>query len=260
MLAAHLAGIATVLASNSSTPIWHRLLVVASVIVLTAIVAQIVDRALPRRGFGDAATITRYRALRRSIRAGIIFVGALSALLVIPQVRAVAGGLLASSAIVGVVVGFAARGTIANVIAGVMIAFTQPLRLGDVIEVDGHCGVVEEIDLIYTFIRLDDDSRLVIPNEKLASDSIRNSSIRRSETVAEISVQVPLGLDLERIVRDLEELLADESGLEVFVSDLADRVTLRIRVMEPDALAAEAKRRELMLEVHTHLRKGGVLE
>jgi small-conductance mechanosensitive channel len=238
-------------------PIWHRLLIVLVVIVLTVLISQLVDRALARHKL-DPAAITRYRVLRRSIRSGIVFIGMLSALLVIPQVRAVAGGILASSAIAGVVLGFAARSTIANVISGVMIAFTQPLRLGDVIEVDGDQGVVEEIDLIYTFIRLNDGSRLVIPNEKLASDTIRNSTIRRSETVAEISVQVPLVLDLEQVVRDLRELLADESDLEVFVSDLGEKATLEIRSSMPNALGAETKARELRSTVHAHLRERGV--
>ena len=109
----------------------------------------------------------------------------------IPQVRAVAGGLLASSAVLGLVIGFAAQRTLGNFVAGLLIAFTQPLRLGDRVEVGGDEGVVEEIGLTYTFIRTDDNDRLVIPNEKLASDTIRNSTIRSAAKFAEVTVQVP---------------------------------------------------------------------
>ena len=84
--------------------------------------------------------VTRYRVLRRSIVGVIIFIGVLSALLVIPEVRAVAGGILASSAVIGIVVGFAAQRTIGNFVAGLLIAFTQPLRLGDSVEIDGTDG------------------------------------------------------------------------------------------------------------------------
>ena len=100
----------------------------------------------------------------------------------IPQVRAVAGGILASVAVIGLVVGFAAQKTLGNFIAGLLIAFSQPVRIGDQVEVDGTAGVVEEIGLTYTFIRTRDDVRLVIPNEKLASDTIRTprSSVARS--------------------------------------------------------------------------------
>src|SRR6058998_3521152 len=117
----------------------------------------------------------------------------LSALLVIPQVRAVASGILASSAVVGIIVGFASQRTLGNFVAGLMIALSQPLRLGDKVRVENTWGVVEEIGLSYTFIRTPSGSRLVIPNEKLASDSIVNASIRNRSQHAEITVQVPLG-------------------------------------------------------------------
>src|SRR6266508_4816461 len=107
----------------------------------------------------------------------LLAVGILFAALAVPQVRTIAGGLLASSAVVGLVVGLAAQRPLANFVAGVVIAFTQPLRLGDRVTVDGVDGVVEEIGLTYTFIRTVDNTRLVIPNEKLASDTIRNSTI-----------------------------------------------------------------------------------
>ena len=235
---------------------WDRLAVLGAVIVLTFIVSELVDRSLARRKL-DPGAITRYRILRRSVRAGIVFVGLLSALLVIPQVRAVAGGILASSAIIGIVFGFAARSTIANVIAGLMIATTQPLRIGDVIETGGERGVVEEITLNYTFIRLSDGARLVIPNEKLASDTIKNSSIRRHETFAEISVQVPIELELEKVVAALKETLADERELEIYVSELAEKATICVRAIASDAASAEALENELRLRVHARLRSDG---
>ena len=98
-------------------------------------------------------------------------------LLVIPEVRAVAGGLLASSALIGIVLGLAARSTIANFVSGVLIAFTQPLRLGDEIELADAAGTVEEVALTYTTIRAPGGARYFVPNEKLASDTIRNLTI-----------------------------------------------------------------------------------
>jgi len=237
---------------------WHRLAVVGVVVALALLISEIVDRGMSRRTLEPGA-ITRYRVLRRSVRSGIVFIGLLSALLVIPQVRAVAGGILASSAIVGIVAGFAARSTFANVIAGLMIAVTQPLRLGDLIETGGQEGVVEEINLIYTFVRLEDGSRLVIPNEKLASDTIRNASIRGNEAIAQVSVQIPLGSDLARVASGLEEMLAEEPGLEVYVSELSDMATLQVRTTAPDAGLAEKAERALRLRVHERLHEQGIL-
>jgi len=109
---------------------WHRLVIVAGVLVITAIVARLIDRRISRRDLPPEAA-TRYRVLRRSITTAVVTVGLLSALLVIPQVRAVAGGLLASSAVLGIVIGFASQRTIGNFVAGLLIAFTKPIRLGD---------------------------------------------------------------------------------------------------------------------------------
>ena len=91
---------------------------------LAAVARQAVDARISRRNL-DAAAATRYRVLRRSIFSAIVFVGVLSALLVIPQVRSIAGGILASSApCSALVLGFAAQRTIGNFIAGLLIAFT----------------------------------------------------------------------------------------------------------------------------------------
>jgi small conductance mechanosensitive channel len=235
-------------------PLWHRLVIVGVVMVITVAIARLIDRRIARRELAPEA-ITRYRVVRRSITTTIIFVGLLSALLVIPQVRAVAGGLLASSAVLGIVVGFASQRTLGNFVAGLLIAFTQPVRLGDAVVMEGTPGVVEEIGLIYTFVRTENGDRLVIPNEKLASDTIRNSTIRSREKVAEISVQVPLGRDVGAVVDRLRSLLEDT---DVFVSDLAGNATIVVRARADDEPAAERLERELRLQAHEVLRAEGV--
>src|SRR5438105_12032736 len=120
-------------------PFWHRLVVVTAVLLLTAVVARLIDRRIARRDLAPG-TATRYRVLRRSITTAVAMVGLLSALLVIPQVRAVAGGLLASSAVLGIVIGFASQRTIGNFVAGLLSAFTQPIRLGDRVELEDTAG------------------------------------------------------------------------------------------------------------------------
>ena len=127
-------------------PSWERAAIAAAAIVATLVLAKLVDLRLSRRQLAPEAA-TRYRVLRRSIVAGIVVFGVLSALLVVPQVRAIAGGILASGAVVAIVVGFAAQQTLSNFISGLLIAFSQPLRLGDRVTFGGEEGVVEEIGL-----------------------------------------------------------------------------------------------------------------
>jgi small-conductance mechanosensitive channel len=234
-------------------PWWHRLVVFGIVLCLTAAVARFIDRRIARRDL-PSGVITRYRVLRRSVTTAILVVGILSALLVIPQVRAVAGGLLASSAVLGIIVGFASQRTLGNVVAGLLIAFTQPLRLGDVVTVEDNEGVVEEIGLIYTFVRLANGDRLVIPNEKLASDTIRNSTIRSREKVAEVTVQVPLSTDLGAIV----DRLRGATDADVFVRELAGEATVVLRAPAATEDDAERLERDLRLRAHERLRAEGV--
>src|SRR6266496_1711580 len=144
--------------------LWHRLVIAGAAVLLAGALAKLADKALGRRELAPEAA-TRYRTVRRVVTTTIVFVGVLSALLVIPKVRAIAGGILASSAVLVHVIGFAAQRTIGNVVAGILIVFSQLLRLGDSVMVDDVVGTVEEIGLTYTFIRVADDTRLVIPNE-----------------------------------------------------------------------------------------------
>jgi small-conductance mechanosensitive channel len=236
--------------------LWHRLLVIAVVLGLTIVAARVIDRRIMGSNRSPEA-MTRYRVLRRTVTAGIVTIGVLSALLIIPQVRAVAGGLLASSAILGLIIGFASQRTLGNFVAGLMIAMTQPLRLGDWVEVGGVAGAVEEIGLMYTFIRTEDNARLVIPNEKLASDTITNSTIRSAAKYAEVTVQVPPSADLRQLVEDLRAEVPGERD-EVFVSSLDGSPTLTIRAWTENEAAAEQLEHELRLRAHGRLRERGI--
>jgi small conductance mechanosensitive channel len=238
-------------------PFLDRILVLAGVLAVTALIAQVIDHRMAKRQLAPEAA-TRYRVLRRTITSIIFAIGILSALLVIPQVRAVAGGILASSAILGLVVGFAARSTLANGIAGVLIAFSQPVRLGDRVEVDGVKGTVEEIGLSYTFIRTVENARLVIPNEKLASDTIRNLTIVSREQLAEVAVQVPLDKDLGAAVEALRSETAPDK-VDVLVTGLEGAATVTLRAWVPDETAVERLESELRLRAHARLHAEGLL-
>jgi small-conductance mechanosensitive channel len=173
---------------------------------------------------------------------------------VIPQVRAIAGGILASSAVLGIVIGLAAQRTLGNFVAGLSIALTQPVRLGDEIEVSGTDGVVEEIGLTYTWVRTRDDDMLVIPNEKLASETIRNRTIRSPGTVAEVRVELPLETDIRSVVDALER-----DGLEVYVAGLGANATVAVRRRVTDGRTVGREESDLRLAVYERLTALGVL-
>jgi small-conductance mechanosensitive channel len=236
---------------------WHRLAIAAAVFAVVSLIARLIDWWLARKPMPREA-VTRYRVLRRSITTSILVVGFFSALLVIPQVRAVAGGLLASSAVLGVIIGFASQRTLGNFVAGLLIAISQPVRLGDRVTYAGEDGVVEEIGLTYTLIRTRDDARLVVPNEKLVSDTIRNASIRSRGTFAEITVQVPLSADLGSVVDALREEVADERDGSVVVSALDGNATVTIRSAANDEEAAQRLESDLRVRAQGRLRTLGI--
>jgi small-conductance mechanosensitive channel len=238
-------------------PYWHRIVIAAGVFVFVWLLERGVDWSLRHRTL-PPESMTRYRVLRRSISVAILVVGLFTALLVIPEVRAVAGGLLASSAVLALIIGFASQRTLANFVAGILIALTQPIRLGDRVSYDGHEGVVEDIGVTYTFIRTTDGSRLVVPNDKLASDTILNASIRNRETFAEITLQLPLASDLEAAVVALREEVASERDASVVVTELDGNATVTVRASAPDAVAALRLEGDLRLRAHGRLRALGV--
>jgi small-conductance mechanosensitive channel len=235
--------------------VWERLVIVAAVILGAVVLAKLVDLRMSRREL-PAGAETRYRVLRRSLMGVIIFIGVIVALLVIPQVRALAGGLLASSAILGLIIGLAAQRTLGNFVAGVMIGLAQPVRLGDRIEVAGGNGVVEEIGLVYTRIRQDDRSRLVIPNDRLASDTIKNSTIVSRERLAEITIPVPRDKNLQAVVDLLHEVAAPSEALVTALE--GDNAVVTLRAWADDDASARSLESELRLRAQRRLREAGI--
>jgi small-conductance mechanosensitive channel len=238
-------------------PFWRHILVAGAIFAFVSVLARLIDWSLARKPLPPGAE-TRYLVLRRGVTATILVAGLLSSLLVIPEVRAVAGGLLASSAVIGVIIGFASQQTLGNFVAGLLLATSQPVRIGDRVSYAGMYGVVEEIGLTYAFIRTMDRQRLVVPNSKLASDTIVNASIHSQETFAEVSVPVPLTADLEAAVEALRDDLAAERDAQVYVSALDGTASLTVRAAAGDEVAAERLEHELLLRAHGRLRALGV--
>ncbi|HVS84430.1 MAG TPA: mechanosensitive ion channel domain-containing protein [Gaiellaceae bacterium] len=239
------------------SPLWKHVIVAAVIFGIVTLLERVVDWRLRHRPLPPEA-VTRYNVLRRSLSAAILVVGLFSALLAIPEVRTVAGGLLASSALLGIVVGFASQRTLGNFVAGLLIAVAQPVRIGDLVEYGGETGTIEEIGLTYTFIRTTDHARLVVPNEKLASDSIRNASIRNRATFAEITVPLPLTTDLGAALDGLREEFASESDAQAFVSGLNGNATVTVRAAAVSEHDAEQLAAEMRLRAHRRLRSLGV--
>jgi small-conductance mechanosensitive channel len=237
----------------------------AATILFATALALLVDRALVRRGAKLAGLVrggnelsavadTRLRLLRRLIFVGIIIIGVALALMQFTVVKRTAAGVLASSAVLGLVVGFAARQTLANGVAGILLAITQPIRIGDLIEFEEETGVVEDVRLTYTYLRAEDNRRIIIPNERLASSTIENFTIVDPRVEVEVTIGLPLEADPNRALEALSELgevevaAVEKDGYQILVRTRAEEplerraVAARIR-----AGCVERLRRENIL-------------
>ena len=236
----------------------HRDVITAiATVVLAFAVAQLVDRAVARRGAAVATRVggplspvasTRLRLVRRLVYVAILVIGVALALAQFAAVKRLATGVLASSAVLGIVVGFAARQTFANAVAGVLLAVTQPIRIGDLVTFEDTTGTVEDIRLTYTYIVTDTGSRFVVPNERLAQSSVENHTLAGDRVRVEISLWLAPDADAVRALA----VLGREEGVDVEVAEIdKDGVRLTARAWARNAgerAALEAGLRASCLE------------
>jgi small conductance mechanosensitive channel len=207
----------------------------------------------------DPGAETRFRMIERLSAVGIFFI-ALGLIFWVVDIQALnnlAKGMFASAGIVGIAIGFAAQATIANLVSGIMIAFAQPIRLGDNVNIDSEYGTVEAIGLFYTQIRLWDNRRLVIPNKLLSDRTIRNYTLIDPRMPALLLLRLQYGADVESVrMLLLEEakghpLFLDDPPPSVYVTE-ADNLGVTVRLMawassQADATTLGADVRETVL-------------
>jgi small conductance mechanosensitive channel len=122
------------------------------------------------------STKTRLRFLRRLLFLAVFLVIAAIALSQFTELKRLATGILASTAVLGLIVGFAAQHTIANMVAGVQLAISQPFRIGDRVSFEENDGRVTDITLSYTYVDPGDGTSIVIPNQLLVEGIVHNHS------------------------------------------------------------------------------------
>jgi small conductance mechanosensitive channel len=198
---------------------------------------------------------TRLRFLRRVVEAAIIVIGVALALAQFTSLDRLAATVLASSAIAAAVVGFASRQVLANAIAGMVLAVTQPLRIGDLVTFEGETGTVEDVSLTYTWLRTGSDARLIIPNERLAAGVLRNDSIRSPTVALEVSAWLAPDADETAALAAVQALEETRAARIAEVTDTG----MRLQVAGPPVAPAEriAREGELRADVLRALREAG---
>jgi small-conductance mechanosensitive channel len=177
-----------------------RLLTIAVIGLFAWVLFEVVDHAfegaMARYPVGAEATRSARRAhtqltfLRRLTTVIIIVVAVSAALLTFPQMQAVGASLLASAGLASIIAGLAAQSTLSNVFAGVQLAFSDAIRVDDIVIVEGEWGRIEEITLTYVVVRIWDDRRLVVPSTRFTTEAFENWTRTGSELLGSVELDL----------------------------------------------------------------------
>jgi len=187
---------------------------------------------------------TQTRVLARTVMFFLLLIGAASALMTFPGMRQIGTSLLASAGVAGLVAGIAARPVLGNLIAGLQIALTQPIRLDDVVIIEGEWGRIEEITSTYVVVKIWDERRLVVPLEWMIGHPFQNWTRTQSQLLGTVFLWVdyrvplaPLRAELERICKDAPEWDGRVSLIQVV--EASDRA-IQVRALVSAADASKA--------------------
>jgi len=205
--------------------------------------------------------VTQARILRRILATVVVIVAGGIVLMQYEPFRELGTGILASAGIVGIVVGIAAQRTLGNVVAGIQIAFTQPIRVDDVVIVQGDFGWIEEITLTYVVVRVWDRRRIVLPITHFIEEPFQNWTRTSSDLIGTVFLYVDytvpvddLREELQRIVEASEHWDGDVAGLQV--TDASERtITLRALASAKDAPTLWNLRCEIREQLVAYIRE-----
>jgi uncharacterized membrane protein len=187
---------------------------------------------------------TQVVVIRRILVVTIGVIAAGAVLMTFPAARQIGTSILASAGIAGIAVGLAARPVIENLLAGLQIAFTQPIRLDDVVIMDGEWGRIEEITSTFVVVQVWDQRRLIVPLSKVISESFQNWTRTSAEILGTVFVYVDYTVPVEPVRAWLKEYVGkhpkwDGRVCVLQVTDITERtVQLRALVSAADAGSA----------------------
>ena len=170
-------------------------------LVLIRYPLEVKDNLLARKIY------TQVRVLKRIIIVLSIFLGLSLALLTFPKIRQIGISLLASAGLLGLILGMAAQKTLAGLIAGFQLAVTQPIRIDDVVIVDGEWGRIEEITLTYVVVRIWDERRLIVPINYFLERPFENWTRVSAELLATVYIYADYSLPVAPVREALYRIL-----------------------------------------------------
>jgi small-conductance mechanosensitive channel len=244
---------------------------IGSLRTLRLIEAKIALRAKLKSGAEDReirAAETQYSVMHRMLNVLVIVATAGAALMVFDQVRTFGASLLTSAGILGLVAGIAAQRTLQNIFAGLQLAITEPIALGDVIEVENVVGTIEEINFSFVSVRLRDLRRLILPVTYFLERPFTNWTRTSAESLTSFSLVLSLGASLSAIRKQVETILHmnplwNDGKWEVMISELGETsmvVRITLGAANPEvAFQLKSYVQERILDYLNQFNKGSLI-
>lgn len=164
--------------------------------------------------------LTQMNMIERIMVVTIVFLFIAIALMTIEQVRQLGMSLLASAGVAGIIIGFAAQRSFGQIFSGIQIAFTQPIRLDDVVVIEGEWGRIEEIHITYAVVRIWDERRLIVPIDYFLNNPIQNWTRSTSQILGSAMLYVSYDLPMEPLRDELARIVKDDPNWDGRVQNI----------------------------------------
>ena len=239
-----------------------RVAVIVSITWIAAAVAGVAAELTKRRFDTTVAdnrdawrALTQLQVVRRVVIVVVVVIGGLAALTSLPEVRTVGASLLASAGVLGIVAGIAGQSTLGNVIAGLQLAFSDALRLDDVVVVQGQWGRIEQITLTYVVVKTWDERRLVLPVSYFVATPFENWTRTDTQLLGTVYLYVDYTVPVDEVRTELLRFVAthplwDGRSTTLQVVDTTE-ATIQLRIVVSAATSGDAW--DLRCAVRVHL-------
>jgi small-conductance mechanosensitive channel len=237
------------------------------VFIVYKMLDSLVSRHLEKFVAREPKLKTTYVFVRRLVAAVVIIIGVVSVTFtVFPEARGITASLFVAAGFVSIVLGIAAQSSLSNLISGIIVAVSQPFRLGDTVVFRGEFGFIEDIKLMHTVIRTWDNRRLVVPNSMFQSEVVTNYTSVDPTMLVPVEVQVSYESDIEKAMKIMVDVakrhpdcMPTDDLPSAMVMGFADSgINLRLLSRAKDQSTAFMMARDLLLQIKKEFDANGI--
>lgn len=273
------------LATSPQVTVWRRVFIIIFILFITFFVANLASK-LMKRAFQRIlqrrkdhpemwTDTTKFVFMRRVVQVLIYLLGFAAIVYSVPEFRAFSYSILAGAGVAAVIVGFAAQKAFANIMSGVFLAVSEPIRVGDRVTINDHYGTIEDITLRHTVINTWDNNRVIIPNSVMNEVEIINHSIVDQKIIQTLDIGISYDADIDKAkkiiieeIRNHSEFVAKydssqyvrpETSVSVRVMEHSDfAVRLRAYFWAQDKLSGFIMEKQLLEDIKKRFDKEGI--